>query len=265
MRTREKFLPMLASVLILALTIFSVGAMSQSVALEKSVSDQEVYPGAEVTYTYTVTNDGGVPLTGVGIEDDVLGTVSGPEDLGPGEFSTYELTAEINDDITNTATATGTDPDGNTVEATAEVAVEVVAPEVYVDIKPTSCPNPLNTNQKGVVSVAILGSEYLGVEELIDEESVTLEGVEPLRYSYEDVAELYESTSYMDCSTGGPDGYTDLVFKFEAQDLVEALGELSDGESVGVELTGGYTEVFEGESFSDTDYVKILKKGNNGA
>ncbi len=148
MRTRGKFLLMLLSVLILALTIFSVGAMSQSISLEKSVSEQKVFPGAEVTYTYTVTNNGGVPITGVEIEDNKLGTVSGPEELGPDESSKYELTAEINEDTTNTATATGTGPEDNTVEDTAEVTVEVVAPEVYVDIKPTSCPNPVNTNQK---------------------------------------------------------------------------------------------------------------------
>lgn len=271
MRTIRTFSPVILAGLIVAITIFSVGSVGQtqtesSIALEKTVSEQQVYAGSEVTYTYEVTNTGDTDLEEVVIDDDTLGLVSGPEDLGPGESSTYELTETITEVTTNNAIATASDPQGNQVSDEASVTVTIIIPEVYVDVKPTSCPNPLNTKKQGVVSVAILGSEHLDVQELIDASSVTMAGVGPIRHSYEDVASWYQSTSCGDCSTSGPDGYEDLVFKFEAQQLIEALGpdRLSDGQCAELSVTGSFKGLYEGETFSSSDFVKILKKGNNG-
>ena len=52
--------------------------------------------------------------------------------------------------------------------------------EVPMDIKPTSCPNPLNKKDKGVLPVAILGTEDYDVT-MVDPSSVQLAGVVPLR------------------------------------------------------------------------------------
>jgi hypothetical protein len=60
-------------------------------------------------------------------------------------------------------------------------------PGVAVDIRPRSCPNPLNVKSKGILPVAILGTEEFDVYD-IDPVSVRLEGVAPIRSSYEDVA-----------------------------------------------------------------------------
>ncbi|UCC32852.1 MAG: hypothetical protein JSW53_03360, partial [Candidatus Bathyarchaeota archaeon] len=68
---------------------------------------------------------------------------------------------------------------------------------VYVDVKPASWPNPLQLEIKGVLPVAICGTEDFDVT-TVDPETVqlTLEGlgvgVAPLRWSYEDVATPYE-------------------------------------------------------------------------
>ena len=59
--------------------------------------------------------------------------------------------------------------------------------EVPVDIKPQSCPNPLNVGKKGVLPVAVLGNDDFDVTD-IDPSSVRLAGVPPLRSSLEDVA-----------------------------------------------------------------------------
>ena len=59
--------------------------------------------------------------------------------------------------------------------------------DVPVDIKPTSCPNPLNVKSKGVLPVAILGTVDFDVSD-IDPATVLLEGVPPLRWALEDVA-----------------------------------------------------------------------------
>lgn len=108
---------------------------------------------------------------------------------------------------------------------------------VAIDIKPGSCPNPLNVKSKGVLPVAILGAEEFDVSS-IDAVSVRLAGVEPLRSSYEDVASPAVDGNECPCSEEGPDGYTDLTLKFETQKVVEALGEVNDGDVLTVELTG---------------------------
>ncbi len=54
-----------------------------------------------------------------------------------------------------------------------------------VDIKPQSCPNPLNVKTKGVLPVAILGTD-LDVRN-IDISTLRFNGVAPVRSGFEDV------------------------------------------------------------------------------
>jgi len=108
---------------------------------------------------------------------------------------------------------------------------------VAVDIKPTSCPNPLNLKSKGVLPVAILGSEELDVN-TIDTASIRLAGIAPIRSSYEDAAAPVLDANDCNCTTVGSDGYTDLTLKFKTQEIVEAIGEVGHGDVLTLELTG---------------------------
>ncbi|MHC4086248.1 MAG: DPP IV N-terminal domain-containing protein [Planctomycetota bacterium] len=117
-----------------------------------------------------------------------------------------------------------------TPEPTIEAAVDI-------DIKPGSCPNPLNVKSKGVLPVAILGSEDFDVHS-VDVASIRLAGVAPIRSSYEDVTTLFSDSNECECSTEGPDGYLDLTIKFETQKIVEALGEVDHDDELVLELTG---------------------------
>ena len=132
---------------------------------------------------------------------------------------------------------------------------------VPVDIKPMSCPNPLNVNMKGVLSVAILGTEDLDVTE-IDPATITLEGVPPLRLSLEDVATPFEpfmgKEDAYDCNEEWGDGYLDLVLKFDAQEVIGALGVVNDGDVLVLSLTG---ELLDGTPIMGEDVIVILKKG----
>jgi hypothetical protein len=56
---------------------------------------------------------------------------------------------------------------------TLERVVEIPIIQVYVDIKPGSCPNPINLKGKGVLPVAICGTEDFDVK-TIDPESILL-------------------------------------------------------------------------------------------
>jgi hypothetical protein len=137
-------------------------------------------------------------------------------------------------------------------------------PSVAVDIKPRSCPNPLNVKSRGKLPVAILGTDAFDVEQ-IDPASVRLEGVAPLRWALEDVVTPYEpftgKQDARDCTHAGPDGYPDLTLKFETQELVAALGDVDDREVRVLQLTGNLKEAYGGTSIVGEDVVVILKKG----
>ncbi len=131
--------------------------------------------------------------------------------------------------------------------------------DIPVDIKPQSCPNPLNVKSRRVLPVAILGTEDFDVTE-IDPALIMLEGVSPLRWALEDVAapkgELEE------CTTAGPDGYIDLTLKFDVQEIVAALGGVSDGDVLVLKLTGNLQTGFGGTPIEGEDVIIIIKKGN---
>ena len=109
--------------------------------------------------------------------------------------------------------------------------------EVAVDIKPGSCPNPVNVKSKGVLPIAILGTVDYDVT-TIDPASIRLAGVEPLRSGYEDVATPVSDSNDCNCMTEGPDGFLDLTLKFKTQRIVEAIGDVNDGDVLELPLTG---------------------------
>lgn len=129
--------------------------------------------------------------------------------------------------------------------------------EVAIDIKPGSCPNPLNLKSRGVVPAAVLGTEDLDVN-TIDIVSLRLEGVTPVRSHFEDVGAPVTDGNECDCTAEGPDGYTDLNLKFETQQIVEALlseyDELAKNEMVVLTLTG---TLHDGTPIEGTDCVII--------
>ena len=148
-----------------------------------------------------------------------------------------------------------TNPYGLALEFSREI-------EVGVDVKPTSCPNPLNVKSKGVLPVAITGSDTLDVND-INVSTITLEGVSPIRSNVEDVATPHEPFVDKDldrnnCTEEGADGLDDLTLKFDSQAIVVALGSVSDGDVVAVHLTG---ELNDGTPILGEDVVWIKKKG----
>lgn len=129
--------------------------------------------------------------------------------------------------------------------------------DVDLDIKPTSCPNPLNTKSKGVLPVAVLGSASLNVND-INVSTVQLQGVSLVRSAIEDVAApVSNRQDDCDCTTDGPDGFADLSLKFDTQAIVAALGTVNDGDQVKLTLTGNLND---GTPIKGEDCVVIIKK-----
>ncbi len=142
---------------------------------------------------------------------------------------------------------------------------EQPAMRAFIDIKPGSCPNPINLKEKGVVSVAILGSSDFNVSD-IDPSSVSMgrtgiaDFVSPsIRWSLEDVATPFLEETCA-CHDLNGDGILDLVLKFEAQSLVGAL-ELDRvaGAEIPLTLTGRLKEANGGAEFQGQDCVRVLK------
>jgi hypothetical protein len=150
---------------------------------------------------------------------------------------------------------------------------------VPVDIKPRGCPNSLNVGSKGVLPVAILGTSDLDVT-AIDPKTVTLGGgailskqgdrkkikilvskLSPLRWSLEDVGTPYEpfagKIDPYQCDDLGPDGHSDIVFKFDTQVIAASLSDVEDKEVITLQLRG---QLLDGTEISGEDVV-IIRKG----
>ena len=108
-----------------------------------------------------------------------------------------------------------------------------------------------------------MGTKVFDVSQ-VDPASVLLEGVAPLRWSMGDVATPYEliigKIGAYDCNTRGRDGYKDLTLKFNAQEVVAALGDIMDGDVLVLHLTGNLKEEFGGTPFYGEDVVLIIQK-----
>lgn len=117
----------------------------------------------------------------------------------------------------------------------------VVVLNVDIDIKPGSDPNAINNDGKGVIPVAILGSETFDVSQILPD-TITMEGLalktvgkaDKLLYHYEDVNE---------------DGFEDLVVQIQDEDGVFEPGE---GEAT---VTG---LLVDGRTFTGTDSIIVV-------
>ncbi len=155
---------------------------------------------------------------------------------------------------------------------------------VPVDIMPRVCPNRLNVDSHRVLHVAILGTSDLDVR-TIDPKSVTLAGVailskqqDPLKaekkmklvaskhrhqgWFYEDVGTPYEpyvgKTDPHQCNKLGPDGYLDIVFKFDTREIAQAiaasLGDVENHKVITLQLRG---QLLDGTEIVGEDVVII--------
>ena len=170
--------------------------------------------------------------------------------------------------------------------ALQKVTVVTVQP-VEFDIKPQSCPNPLNVkglrdaatgvdehslakvnpvdiddeDRASVLPVAILGTADFDVS-LIDPSTVMLEGVPALRWDYEDVSTpMPDGAAECECNADGADGYTDLTLKFDKRSIIGALGEVQNGDVIPLFIHG---ELIDGMPIEGVDCV-IIRAGRDEA
>jgi hypothetical protein len=167
-----------------------------------------------------------------------------------------------------------TDGDGN-IEISNIATKEWVLPPYgpfLLDIKPGSCPNPVNVKSRGVLPVALMGAENLDVS-LVDRDTLTLARADGIGGSVmplngppgppiviEDVGTPFEG-ELCDCHEMTGDGILDLSLKFETPDLVEALdlGDLAPGETIELVLSGA---LVNGVPFEASDCIVIVPRSD---
>ena len=250
-----------------------VRGCAADLALTPEAEDNVV--GEDHTVTATVTDDYGDPVAGITVEFSVVG---GPSivDGDPSNPMPDSGLGVTDADGQTTFTYTNNEASPDTITATApfgqaNVSVDLVDTadktwlplEVPVDVHPLSCPNPFNTTRRGTLPVALVGTADFDVT-AVDLATVRLEGVAPLRSSFEDVVAPYEpyvgKTDELDCTTEGPDGYLDLVLHFEAQEVAAAIAPVSDGEVRTLLLTGELLVGGIGFDFVGEDVVRIIAR-----
>lgn len=123
---------------------------------------------------------------------------------------------------------------------------------VNIDIKPQSCPNPLNIKSKGVLPVAILGTTDFDVS-TINIDTIKLNGVAPIRSTYEDVTAPSELEP-CGCESLDPDSFEDLVLKFDKQAIIATLGAVQNNETRELTLRGN---LLDGTAIEGLDCVVI--------
>ncbi len=117
---------------------------------------------------------------------------------------------------------------------------ESVTLQIQIDIKPGSCPNPINLASKGVIPVAVLGGEEFDVTQ-IDQETLEFAGARPRPKG--------KSGNIGSVEDVNDDGFDDFVVHFPTQDL-----ELDEDDEEAT-LIG---ELFDGTQFEGTDSVQIV-------
>jgi probable HAF family extracellular repeat protein len=230
---------------------------------DNGMQDLGCLPGGDFSYAESINDNGqvvGHSYTDTGIHAFLWDPDNGMQDLN-------NLLLDGSDWVLRFATGINTHGqivgygfiDGNT-HAFLMTPIPEPSFVVNIDIKPASCPNPLNVKSKGMLAVAILGSQDFDVN-TIDILSVRLDGVAPVRGSYEDVGTVLADANECECTTEGPDGYPDLTLKFKTEEIAEALGEVIDGEEWILQLTGVLHDdtPIEGE-----DCIVIRSKSKNG-
>ena len=225
--------------------------------------DCDYYEDDEFTLVY---GRFGVEADDIFLDGDFLDRVSGTE----GKYDRYDFSlGELKSGQPHTISIVLGEPEGvghyiDYIQLVSTRECIVPVEPVEVDIKPGSCPNPLNVKSKGVLPVALLGTEDFDVGD-VNITTLSLEGIFPIRYAFEDVATALapleeKEECYLDCNDLGPDGFEDLTLKFDRQEIVAAIvEEVEDGKCVVLQLTGN---LMDGTPIEGEDVILILDKPN---
>jgi len=145
------------------------------------------------------------------------------------------------------------DPDNNhgwgLIDASAASNYkEVLA--VTVDVRPGACDNAFNPASHGLLPALLLGSPDLTVGD-VDIASLRLAGAKAVRTTVVDMGGGNDN----DCPRPSPDGFDDLLIKFDAAEAAAALDTPGKGEVATLHLTG---QLVDGTPIEGEAQVRIV-------
>ena len=116
----------------------AVTVLVPAIDIQKTPDIQTVSNGGDATFTITVANTGATPLTNITVSDPLAPACDTTlATLAAGETHAYScLLAAVVADFTNTADVTADDPTGNTITASDDAIVDVIAPAVQISKTP---------------------------------------------------------------------------------------------------------------------------------
>lgn len=148
------------------------------------------------------------------------------------------------------------------------IALDLRAPvKAAHDIKPGSCPNPLNAQSEGVTPITLLGTDTLDVIN-VDLESLSLSRADGVGGSLRPVLHHHVSDvgtpfygAACECHVLRGDGIADLNMRFSTQEIVQALELLvGDHEDVIELIING--RLVDGREFEALDCITLVGHAN---
>jgi len=178
---------------VISWAVASVDILQPAIAITNTANSTQVHDGGAITYTYTVTNPGGMPISDVWVTDSFNYGVNSPDGMSMFVISvnSTDITYESGDDnedgvldgneawvfdrtyvaiedaspLVNTATVYGIDSGGQTVTAYDTVAVDILRPDIMLTIIPDPAellpPFPESVNITWTYSVTNTGNTLL--------------------------------------------------------------------------------------------------------
>lgn len=136
--------------------------------------------------------------------------------------------------------------------------------KVAIDIKPEDCPNYLDLNSKGTLPVAICGTADLDVTHLdpaslrLSRQGVTAQVAPKPKTAVNDVTSPFTGEP-CDCQMGLPDGFPDLLLKFDVRQIISnlQLADVAVG-TITLTLTGKLKPEYCGKQIRGEDCVTLL-------
>jgi uncharacterized repeat protein (TIGR01451 family) len=119
--------------LLMPVSTASVSAQDE-ISISKSADLTSATVGDTITYTYTISNSENITLENISLVDDIIGSIDlgGQTSIAAGGNMTATATyivveADLPGPLVNTATISGTDPEGNPVTDNATASVELTS------------------------------------------------------------------------------------------------------------------------------------------
>jgi PKD repeat protein len=231
------------------LSVFGMVAMTfeNSPPVLDPIGARSTDEGVLLTFTVSAVDPDGDPLSfaastlpaGAGFD-----TVTETFTWTPGwdQAGTYEVTFTVSDgDLTDSEEVT--------------ITVTESSPAL-IDIKPGSCPNAFNRKEGGLVPIALVGRSDFDTSQ-VDPGSVTIEGISPVRWAFEDAATPFTG-DLCGCTRRTHDGIPDILFHFDQEQIagIPAVMNSEKGMTTALTLKGSFRD---GTTFRGADCIVISR------